>query len=115
MKLFAAALVVVVAFLQYRLWFADGGMRSVISLRKAVAAQVSENQTLSRRNDQLAAEVKDLKEGTAALEERARNDLGMIGSNETFYQVVDPDKNRPGVESKPTPAPAAGVASARDR
>ena len=44
---------------------------------------------MKERNLQLAAEVKDLKEGLAALEERARNDLGMIGANETFFQVVD--------------------------
>ena len=46
-------------------------------------------QHLKRRNDQLAAEVKDLKEGLSALEERARNDLGMVGASETFYQVAD--------------------------
>ena len=59
--------------------------------------------TLVRRNDQLAAEVKDLKEGLAALEERARNDLGMIGANETFFQVVDADAHA-GVPAPPAAA-----------
>ena len=56
-----------------------------------------------RRNDQLVAEVKDLKEGLAALEERARNDLGMIGASETFFQVVDAD-SRPGLAPDPAAA-----------
>ncbi len=113
MKLFAAALLMVVAILQYRLWVSDGGVRSVMVLKKAVATQTSENQGLLRRNDQLAAEVKDLKEGTAALEERARNDLGMIGASETFFQVVDAPP--PGLPTPaPAPAPAEGVAAQHD-
>jgi cell division protein FtsB len=110
MKLFAIVLLLVVAILQYRLWVSDGGVHSVMVLKKAVAAQTTDNQALLRRNDQLAAEVKDLKEGTAALEERARNDLGMIGTSETFFQVVDTPP--PGMPSPaPAPAPAAGVAA----
>ena len=91
MRVFAAALLLVLLALQYRLWVSDDGFRSVMGLKRSVAAQSAENATLVRRNDQLAAEVKDLKEGLAALEERARNDLGMIGANETFFQVVDSD------------------------
>ncbi len=91
MRVFAVALLLVLLALQYRLWVSDDGVRSVLSLKRSVAAQITENATLVRRNDQLAAEVKDLKEGLAALEERARNDLGMIGANETFFQVVDAD------------------------
>jgi cell division protein FtsB len=91
MRFFAAALLLVLIGLQYRLWVSDDGLRSVASLKRSVAAQAAENGTLVRRNDQLVAEVKDLKVGLAALEERARNDLGMIGANETFFQVVDAD------------------------
>ncbi len=105
MRVFAAALLLVLIGLQYRLWISDDGVRSVVGLKRGVAAQRAENGTLVRRNDQLAAEVKDLKEGMAALEERARNDLGMIGGNETFFQVVDADA-RPG----PPPEPAAARA-----
>lgn len=100
MKFLVAVLLLVLAGLQYRLWLSDDGIRSVLNLRQSVAAQTAENETLSRRNDQLAAEVKDLKEGLAALEERARTDLGMVGSNETFFQVVE----------NPTPAGTAPVA-----
>jgi cell division protein FtsB len=89
MRAFAIVLLVVLAGLQYRLWISDDGLRAVMNLRTAVKAQVAENSALARRNEQLVAEVKDLKEGLAALEERARNDLGMIGANETFYQVVE--------------------------
>jgi cell division protein FtsB len=91
MRIFAAALLIVLAALQYRLWVSDEGSRAVFTLRATVAAQSAENAALARRNDQLVAEVRDLKEGLAALEERARNDLGMIGANESFFQVVESD------------------------
>jgi len=91
MKVFAATLLVVLAALQYRLWVSDDGIRSVVALRGGVAAQRAENAGLTRRNQQLVAEVNDLKQGLAAIEERARNDLGMIGASETFFQVLDGD------------------------
>jgi cell division protein FtsB len=91
MRVFAAALLVVLLGLQYRLWLSDDGLRSVLNLRRSVAAQRAENAGLEQRNSQLAAEVKDLKTGTVAIQERARNDLGMVGPDETFYQVIDPD------------------------
>jgi cell division protein FtsB len=89
MRAFAIALLLVLAALQYRLWLSDDGIRSVVTLRASVKAQAAENAALTRRNDQLAAEVKDLKEGLGAVEERARTDLGMIGKNESFFQVVE--------------------------
>jgi cell division protein FtsB len=88
MKWLAAALAVAVLLLQYRVWFSEDGVRELARLRQAVAAQRAENQHLGERNRQLAAEVRDLKTGMDALEERARSDLGMIARNETFYQVV---------------------------
>ena len=88
MKWLTAALAVVVVLLQYRIWVSDNGVRKVDRLRQAVAAQQAENARLTERNRQLAAEVRDLKTGLDALEERARSDLGMIARNETFYQVV---------------------------
>ena len=89
MRVFAVALLVVLAALQYRLWLSDDGIGSVNTLKASVKVQAGENDALVRRNDQLVAEVKDLKEGLAALEERARNDLGMVGANESFFQVVE--------------------------
>jgi cell division protein FtsB len=102
MRVFAFALLLVLAGLQYRLWISDDGISSVVTLRASVKAQSAENVALVRRNDQLIAEVKDLKEGLAALEERARNDLGMIGANETFFQVVESEPR-----SATAPAPAS--------
>jgi cell division protein FtsB len=88
MKWLAAALAVAVLLLQYRVWLSENGVREVERLGSAVATQRAENEQLAERNRQLAAEVRDLKTGMDALEERARSDLGMIGRNETFYQVV---------------------------
>jgi|ERR1700722_18357392 cell division protein FtsB len=88
MKWLAAALAVAVILLQYRVWFSEDGVREVTRLKSAVTAQSTENEQLAERNKQLAAEVRDLKTGMDALEERARSDLGMIARNETFYQVV---------------------------
>ncbi len=104
MKWLAAALTVVVLLLQYRIWVSDNGVRQVDRLRQAVAAQQAEDAQLADRNRQLAAEVRDLKTGMGALEERARSDLGMIGRNETFYQVVPA---RPAPASAPPTRTAA--------
>ena len=88
MKWLAAALAVAVVLLQYRVWLSDDGIREVERLKGAVSTQRTQNDQLAERNRQLAAEVRDLKTGMDALEERARSDLGMIARNETFYQVV---------------------------
>ena len=90
MKWLAAALALCLIVLQYRIWVSDDGMRGVDRLQHAVAAQQKLDATLAERNSRLAAEVQDLKSGTAAIDELARSDLGMIGPNETFYQVVEP-------------------------
>jgi cell division protein FtsB len=88
MKWLAASLLVVVLLLQYRLWLSTDGVQELSRLSVAVDKQKEENSELTARNGQLVAEVADLKAGMAAIEERARSELGMIGRNETFYQVV---------------------------
>jgi cell division protein FtsB len=88
MKWLAASLLVVVLLLQYRLWMSGDGVQELTRLSAAVDRQKDENAELTARNQQLVAEVADLKAGMAAIEERARSELGMIGRNETFYQVV---------------------------
>jgi len=88
MKWLTAALLVVVVSLQYRLWMSGDGVRELARLSEAVERQKTENQELEARNQQMVAEVTDLKAGMSAIEERARSELGMIGRNETFYQVV---------------------------
>ena len=104
MKWFAAALGIVVLLLQYRLWMSHEGVQELGRLEKAVEDQRLENETLVSRNARLAAEVRDLKKGVTALEERARSDLGMIAGNETFYQVVPP---RPTTAGQPPTRTAA--------
>ena len=74
--------------LQADLWLSDDGYRKTLRLREAVAEQRELNASLRARNAALDAEVINLKEGRDAAEERARTDLGMIGRDETFYQVV---------------------------
>ena len=74
--------------LQYRLWFGEANLRDVQALRDKIEIQRAENDILVSRNHQLDAEVKDLKQGLAALEERARNQLGMVKEGETFFQLV---------------------------
>ena len=90
MRWLATALLFALVLLQYRIWISDDGMRGVERLQHAVTAQQTLNATLIQRNSRLEAEVEDLKSGTAAIDELARSDLGMIGPNETFYQVVQP-------------------------
>ena len=79
----------VIAFsLQFKIWFSDDGYRKSLKLKNAVAEQKVINNSLKDRNNSLDAEVLDLKKGSNAAEELARNDLGMIGESETFYQII---------------------------
>lgn len=88
MKWLLGALLTATVLLQYRLWLSPDGVREVARLSAAVEIQQANNRELRARNAQLAAEVGDLKQGMLALEERARSELGMIATRETFYQVV---------------------------
>lgn len=93
----AAIVVVLLLWLQLRLWVSEYGFRGVSRLQAQVASQREENSGLLERNRRLEAEVSDLKQGFAALEERARSDLGLIGPNESFYIYSDkaPTANAP--------------------
>jgi len=100
MKWLASALLGVILVLQYRLWLSGDGVRELTRLSDAVAHQTADNAEAAARNQQLVAEVADLKAGMTAIEERARSELGMIGRNETFYQVV-PARPRVVLPTKP--------------
>lgn len=76
--------------LQYPLWIGKGGWLRVAELKQEIEAQEAVNHTLKVRNDRLQAEVDDLQYGYAAIEERARFELGMIKKNEVFFQVMEP-------------------------
>jgi len=93
MRVILLLLGVLVLILQYRLWVSEDGYRSVWSLQEAVSLQREENTELSERNARLEAEVLDLKQGLEAVEEIARSDLGMIGADETLYQIAAPDED----------------------
>lgn len=88
MKVVVAVLVLLLLVLQYRLWFGDGSVQEVWRLTEESRATRAELLRLRGRNQALAAEVRDLKSGLDAIEERARSDLGMIGEGETFYRFV---------------------------
>ena len=94
LRIALVVLVALLAWLQYRLWFGEGGTRAVEELETRVVEQRRQNEGLTQRNAALAAEVADLKSGEAAIEERARNELGMIKPGETFYRVVDDERAR---------------------
>ena len=87
-KLFVL-LLVLLAILQYQLWIGDGGLLDVWKLNQEVKALQQENARLQERNAVLNAEVLDLKQGLDAIEEHAREDLGMVKEGETFYQIVE--------------------------
>jgi len=82
-------LLLLLVYLQYRLWFGDGSLQEVWELHREVEAQRTENLQLRERNAALEAEVRDLQQGLDAIEEHAREDLGMVKEGETFYQVVE--------------------------
>ena len=88
MKILSLVLAALLLAIQYPLWFGKGGWLRVRELDKTLMAQRDANAKLKGRNDALDAEVRDLKEGTEAQEERARLELGMIRKDEVFYQVI---------------------------
>lgn len=88
MKPLIIALIVLFAVLQYRLWFASDGFNEVFHLKHAIAEQATKNQELQQRNLSLLNEITSLKKGGSAIENRARNELGMIKKDEVFYQIT---------------------------
>ncbi|MDX2219291.1 MAG: cell division protein FtsB [Burkholderiales bacterium] len=89
MKALAYVLTGLILAIQWPLWFGKGGWTRVWDLGRQVEAAKESNQQLAQRNAGLDAEVRDLKQGLGAVEERARNDLGMIKPDELFVQIVE--------------------------
>ena len=89
MKALTLIFVLLIALLQYPLWLGKGGWLRVWNVNKQVTLQKEKNNVSKQENDTLRAEVRDLKQGNDAVEERARSELGMIKSDEVFYQVID--------------------------
>ena len=95
MRWIIAVLAFAVLGMQAQLWLSADGYRKTRDLRDATHSQLQQNQQLRSRNQALEAEVLNLKSRHEAAEERARTNLGMIGKNETFYQVVPVAQNEP--------------------
>jgi len=95
MKILAGVLGALILLVQVPLWFGKGGWLRVSQMQQEVSRQKVKNDQLESRNATLAAEVRDLKQGTEAVEERARSELGMIRSDEVFFHIT------PGPEARP--------------
>ena len=93
MKILALVLLILLVWLQYKIWLQDGGIPEVLQLQEEVASVKNEVDNLQERNASLDAEVKDLKKGLDAIEERARSEMGMIKEGEIYYQVIDSSKS----------------------
>ena len=86
--------------LQYPMWLGKGGWLRVWEVDRQVAAQSGRNRQVQARNDALEAEVRDLKQGTDAIEERARYELGLVRHDEVFFHIVDAPPQHPAAPRK---------------
>lgn len=105
MKTVLAILVLVLVLLQVRLWIGAGSMAELARLEDEITEQAGENATLEDRNSALMEEVGDLRNGLDSIEERARNELGLIRQGETFYLIVEDEAGPAGQTSLPAEAP----------
>ena len=95
MRAFTALLVILLLLLQYRLWFGKNSVPDYLALKQELARQQLDNEKLIQRNKLLYADTDDLKSGIEAVEERARNELGMIKAGETFFRIIpNQDENQ---------------------
>ena len=99
MRILQALLVIIILGLQVRLWVGPGSIAEIQRLEEAIATQEEENRTLEQCNQALIIEVEELKNGTDAIEEMARHDLGLIGEGETFFMILD-DNERESKDSE---------------
>ena len=93
-RIIAVILLIFLSLLQYRLWFGKNNVPDYLALQDEITRQKADNAQLRQRNKLLYADTHDLKSGLEAIEERARNELGMIKENETFFRLV-PKKKKP--------------------
>lgn len=107
MKALTLIFVILIALLQYPLWLGKGSWLRVWNVKQQISSQKEKNKTFKQRNETLGAEVRDLKQGNAAIEERARSELGMIKQDEVFYQVID----QPMPTMLPNQLPEVGLSS----
>ena len=97
MKFIALLLVLFLVMMQVNIWLTKDGYSRVAEIKELIQDQQKENNEMVSRNSQLREEIKDLKDGYSAIEEKAREDLGMIKEGEEFYLLTEP---RPDLEAK---------------
>ena len=107
MKILAGILAALILLIQYPLWLGKGGWLRAWEVDRRLSAQQSTNEALERRNQALGAEVRDLKQGFDAVEERARYELGFVKPDEVFFQIVE----SPRAADPPKTDPARGEAN----
>ena len=110
MQILVAALIAVLTVMQYLLWVDEDGVRQTYALRISVQAQTEENAALNERNRALEADIKDLKTGLMAIEERARSEMGMIRQDETFYRLLEEPPSKSIAPDNPAPPAVKPVA-----
>ena len=98
MKLLTIFLVALIVLIQYPLWLGKGSWARVWEVDQQIKTQHNKNTQFKARNDAMAAEVRDLKDGLEAIEERARSELGMIKQDEIFFHVLEPGQSEPPVK-----------------
>ncbi|MCD6040065.1 MAG: ftsB [Gammaproteobacteria bacterium] len=87
-KLLPIILVLLLVFLQYKLWYGTGGIKNMVALKKQLTSQTQINDVLKKQNHELLQQVRYLRTNKDAIEARARQELGMIKKGETFYQII---------------------------
>jgi len=100
MRFITALLVIFLLLLQHRLWFGKNSVPDYFSLKEEVIRQQQDNEKLHQRNKLLYADTDDLKSGVEAIEERARNELGMIKEGETFFRIIPSANNTTQISQK---------------
>lgn len=102
MQILMAALIAALVMTQYLLWIDQEGVQQIYASRLSVQVQTEQNAALNERNRALEADIKDLKTGLVAIEERARSEMGMIRRDETFYRLLDRPKSKSAPSGRPT-------------
>lgn len=105
MRVVTYILLALLLLLQYPLWLGKGSWMKVWEMSKQVEAQKQTNEQTQKRNAALDAEVRDLKSGTEAIEERARSELGMIKQHEIFFQVIGGERETSASAASATSSP----------
>ncbi|APR35567.1 cell division protein FtsB [Paraburkholderia sp. SOS3] len=112
MRLVTVALVVLLVLIQFPLWWGHGGWLRVHELREELDQQLKKNADEKVRNERIEGEVQDLQNGTAAVEERARYEMGMVKDSEVFVQFVSPNAPLPASNSPAAATSTRGQMSA---